>query len=98
MKDTLRIVFISVIVSALVSLGMIYYYNTHCALKIETVDLRGYVKNMEKLVEEGQVDREQLAQNVRKLSRAVREEAARPNRIVILKGVIAGGRVKEIKP
>lgn len=98
MKDMLRTVFLSVIISALVTAGMIYYYDTHYALKIETVDLRGYVKSMERQRAEGEISREQLTQSVRRLSDAVKAETARPNRIVILKEVIAGGKVKEIKP
>lgn len=93
----LRTVCISVVISAFVSLGMICYYDTHLALKIETVDVKGYVKTIEKQVEKGQMDTAQMKESVKRLSQAVRREA-KGNNIVILKEVVVGGRVKEIKP
>ena len=93
----LKTIIVSVIVSALITAGGIWYYDQHYATKIAVIDMTGYIGKLKKEYMEGKLPKEELERRLKRLSSDIKNSYS-SNKILILKEVVVSGKVEDYTP
>jgi len=91
----LKNIVVSLVVSLIVSVGVLYYYHKHYAPKIVAVNFNSFLKKQEKLFILGRINKQQLESNLKKGLLIVKKQ---PKNAVVLAGkCVLRGKVIDIK-
>ncbi len=82
----LKTILVSSFVSILIAGLSFYVYDTHFALKIVTVDLKGFIKTQQQLSFSGAIDQETMKINIRTLSEKIK--SIPKNTTILIKEVV----------
>jgi len=86
----------SVLISALLTIGLLAAYDNYFAQKIVALDVKGYIAEQRDLYLAGKINDAQLKESFDRLER-VKDKVPR-NRIIILGDVLVRKNVEEITP
>ena len=86
----------SVLISAVIMIGILAVYDRYCAQKIVALDVKGYIAEQRDLYLSGKINEEQLKEHFDRLEKA--KERVPKNRVIILGDVLVRKNVEEIKP
>jgi len=86
----------TVLISALVSAGMVAGYDRWFAQKIVALDVKGYIAEQRDLFISGKIDEDQLKRNFDRLEKV--KEKVPGNRVIILGDVLVKKNVEVIEP
>ena len=87
--------FITLILSAIVSISVVWLYHKNYATRVVAIDMKPYVEEQKKLFLEGKIDEKELKKNFSKLERVV--SSLPRNKIAIMKEVVVAN-AEIIKP
>ena len=89
--------FVSILASAVISAGLLWYYDHAYATKIAVIDMDGYVARLKTDYIHGKLTRKELDENLQQLSRQIRENYSK-NTVLLLKEVVINGNVQNFNP
>jgi hypothetical protein len=93
----LKNLFVSILASAIITTGLLWYYDHNIATKIAVIDMDGYVNQMRSDYIQGKLSKEQLDDDLQRLSRQIKEKYS-SNTILLLKEVVVNGDVENFSP
>ena len=86
---------VSILVSALFTVGGLWYYDRHYATHIAVFDMNGYLSGLKNDYVAGKLSREELQKRIADLKTFVGAQS--PNTITLLKEVVLSGKVQELE-
>jgi hypothetical protein len=93
----LKNLFVSILTSVIIAGGLLWYYDQHAATKIAVIDMDGYVNQLRSDYIQGKLSKEQLDEDLQRLSRQIKEKYS-SNTILLLKEVVVNGDVENFSP
>ncbi|MBW1731926.1 MAG: hypothetical protein JRJ75_13730 [Deltaproteobacteria bacterium] len=85
---------VSILISALFTVGGLWYYDRHYATHIAVFDMNGYLSGLKNEYVAGKLSREELQRRIADLKTLVGAQS--PNTITLLKEVVLSGKVQEL--
>ena len=83
---------VSIVASAVITIGLIWGYDQNFAVKIAVIDMDGYVSRLKADYTQGKLSKEALDDDLQRLSRQIQEKYS-SNTVLILKEVVVSGNV-----
>jgi hypothetical protein len=93
----LKNLFVSILASAIITGGLLWYYDQHFATRIAVIDMDGYVNQLRSDYIQGKLSKEQLDDDLQRLSCQIKEKYS-SNTILLLKEVVVNGDVENFSP
>jgi len=90
----LKNLIVSVLVSAIITAGGLWYYDRHYATHIAVFDMNGYLQGLKRDFVAGKLPRDELQKRIAELKTLVGTHS--PNTITLLKEVVLSGKVQEL--
>ena len=87
--------FISLILSMLVSVSVVWLYHTNYSTQVVAIDIKPYIEEQKKMFLDGKIDEKDLKRNLLHLEKVV--SALPKNKIAIMKEVVVAN-AEIIKP
>ena len=88
---------IHLLVSLVVTCGLLWAYDRHVAVKIAVIDMQGYVEGLQSVYMQGKIPKQQLDERLKQLSDQIREKYS-SNTILLLQEVVVSGDVSSFDP
>jgi len=93
----LKQLMVSIVVSLVITAGLIWGYDQKFAVKIAVIDMSGYVDRLKSDYTQGKLSQEALDENLQRLSRQIQEKYS-SNTILLLNEVVVSGNVAIFDP
>ena len=89
--------FVTIFASVIIAGGLLWYYDQHVATKIAVIDMDGYVSQLRSDYIQGKLSKDQLDDDLKRLSREIKEKYS-SNTVLLLKEVVVNGDVENFSP